>query len=804
MNATSKAILTSALLASAAPTTAWAVDGEAKSAASESDIVVTARRREEVLSKVPLTVTALNADALADHAIRNENDLQSAVPGLVIKQAGSANRFIYVIRGQTIDNFTNSPPGVLPYINEAQVVTLSASTLYDMAGIQVLKGPQGTLFGRNTTGGAVLFQTAQPDDDFGGYVDGRYGRWDNYQIQGAFNLPIDDAVILRIAASKTGGGGYVQRLDNGKRYGNLEQESIRGTLVLKPLPGLKNTLVVQHTTDGGTNAPTLLYHSQAYACGNGVNNDSADCGYQGYPYGLLPGAGALPYMTNGVVALAAQQDALGPYTAIGQNSSLRHSAKSTFAINTTEIELGTDHLLKNIFMLNNSSSDDKIDYDGSPFPILEVTGNLTPDLTAMTNEGPFYNRAKQLSNELQLQGKILKDKVDYTLGLYYINQNSRFDSAAKFFDFYPLHVYGPTAPTYFPVHYAQDTNNESWAVFGQATYALTEAFHVTAGLRYTWDKSTARQLPSSDFYGCVPSVCFGSAPPSVQAKGPDYFESLKASKPSWNVSLDYQASPDLLLYVTHRGSWRTGGFNYSLPPLPLDSSQGGNKFKPETTYDIEAGLKYNGRALGFPTTFNVAVYNQWVKNIQRGAAVTSPVTQTVIQVTASVPEAQITGVEADVYLKPVQGFGLGGSVVYTNARFTKNAVTIPGNPPLFYGPYADSPKWSGTVFAELSHDFGAEAGIVGLRTDFYFQSKSYFANLGDQMPGSDISAYQLVGVRLSWDEVMGSNFSIAAYGRNIFNEKYYTGGNPTGLSAGFMSAFPGFPRSYGIEGRVKF
>ncbi|MCX7864189.1 MAG: TonB-dependent receptor, partial [Novosphingobium sp.] len=290
----------------------------------------------------------------------------------------------------------------------------------------------------------------------------------------------------------------------------------------------------------------------------------------------------------------------------------------------------------------------------------------------------------------------------------------------------------------------------------------------------------------------------------VLAKGPNYFEKQTASKPSWTVSFDYQITPDLLFYVTHRGSWRAGSFNYSVAPLPLDTSLGGNKFKPEKTYDIEAGLKYNGQGLGFPASFNIDVYNQWVKDIQRGANLISPLTNTSILVTASVPEAQITGVEADFTMKPSRNFSFGGSFAYTNARFTKNTVPVLNLPALRYGPYADAPKWSGTVWAELSNDFGPQTGILSLRGDLFFQTKSYFANLGDLMPGSKIDGYQLLGARLEWKEMLGQPVSLALFGRNLTNEGYYTGGNPTGISAGFMTAFPGFPRTYGVELRIDF
>ncbi len=802
MKFSGKAGLVCALLASAMPCGAWAQDSNAPQASDagsgSGEIVVTARRREEALSKVPLAVTAISADLLAAKSIRNENDLQSAVPGLVIKQNGSANAFNYVIRGQTIDTYTNSPPGVLPYINEAQIVSYSASSFYDLGNIQVVKGPQGTLFGRNTTGGAVLYQTAPAKDTLGGYVQGRYGNYDAYQVQGAINLPISEAVRLRVAASRTGGGAFVHRLDTNRMYGNLEQTSVRGTLQIEPGSGFKNTTVVQHTSDGGTNAANSIYHSAAYAgcppAFGGTNPRAiADCFYAGYPYGLLPKAS--PFLALGVVGLSNKQDQLGPWEVIGSNVDLRHQAKSTFVINTTEYEVSSNLTLKNILMYNESWSIEANDYDGSPFPLIGITGNLTPDLTNVTNPGRFYNQTKQLSEEFQIQGKAADGRLDYTVGFYYMHQVNTFDSEVSFFNFFPV-------GSDVKVHYAQESRSDSFAGFAQGTYALTDQLNLTAGIRYTSDKTQALQLPGSDWYGCgqkVPNVC------KAVGTAPGYLQSKTASKPSWNISLDYKATPSLMLYATTRGSWRSGGFNYTLPPNPLSAEKGGSSFAPETTQDVEVGLKYSGRGLGFPATFNIDFYNQWVKNIQRGANIVSPISGTSILTTIAVPKAVITGIETDFTLSPAPWLTFGGSLSYTNARFTDNRVSVPGNPPLFYGPYADVPEWSGSAFVELKHELAEGKGALSLRVDYYEQSKSYFSNLNATLiPGSDISGYRLVNTRLAWSDMLGSKITVAGFARNLFNQRYYTGGNGTGLSAGFNSAYPGVPRTYGIEVNVGF
>jgi outer membrane receptor protein involved in Fe transport len=154
------------------------------------EIVVTAQRREQNLSNTPVAVAVLGAESLRDHAIISEEDLRSAVPGLNVKASFNSNDLNYVIRGQSVDTMSNTRPGVLPYINEVQIGGAGAvSTFYDLQSVQVLKGPQGTLFGRSATGGAVLFTTQKPTDEFEGYVTAGGGNYGQQKYEGAINVP---------------------------------------------------------------------------------------------------------------------------------------------------------------------------------------------------------------------------------------------------------------------------------------------------------------------------------------------------------------------------------------------------------------------------------------------------------------------------------------------------------------------------------------------------------------------------------------------------------------------------------------
>jgi len=140
------------------------------------EIIVTAQRRNESLSKTPVSVSVISADTLAKAQVTSEQDLRMATPGLSVRASTSSNQLNYSLRGQSQDAFSGTRPGVLPYINEVQIGGSGGSTaFYDLQSVQVLKGPQGTLFGRSATGGAVLFTTAKPTDQFGGYISGLYG-----------------------------------------------------------------------------------------------------------------------------------------------------------------------------------------------------------------------------------------------------------------------------------------------------------------------------------------------------------------------------------------------------------------------------------------------------------------------------------------------------------------------------------------------------------------------------------------------------------------------------------------------------
>lgn len=750
----------------------------------QSDIVVTARRRSESLERVPVAVTALGSKQLAQQSILTQNDLQRTVPGLLVRQTASQNSFVLSMRGQSVDAYSGSSPAVLAYINDVQQSSLSPSSFYDLDSIQVLKGPQGTLFGRNVTGGAVLYATTKPSDTFGGYVTMRAGNYGMMEGQGAVDIPISgDSVLLRVAGDVLYRDGYVYNYFDDQRLGVTRRQSGRATLLIKPVDGLQNVTVFQYNHAGGNNIGNELY--SVYPCGatnNGIAlTTTAGCLFQpGLDAAIAQPGAWQAYLDahpkaypGGINEFLKIQKAMGPWK-VNEASAGPHRSHDWFVTNTTTYALHGDTQIKNIFGASKSYSKDITDQVGAPYGVeLEVYPTL---------QGTGYAyRSTQASEELQLLGKAFGEKLNYIVGVYFASEVDEGD-----FNLAPFDLSPSLPPT--PIRYHYKTRDHTEAFFLQGTYDLSgltgiDGLSVTGGFRYTWEQIRLQQLEGSKFFG-RPS------------------ESARFSKPSWQVGLEYQANSQLLLYVEQRGSWRSGGFSGTAPPVLDIGSNGGNEYLPETTYDVEVGAKYSGRVLGRPTRVNFAFYNQWISNVQRTEYAYLP-DGSLSSVTANIPKAEVTGVEFDANIQLADWLQAGGNVAWTNARYTSPNSVLFGEQ-LTYGPYGDSARWSGSAFAQVNLPVPESLGKISLRGDVYAQTHQYFSNFDATInPESRLPGYTLVNGRIDW-EVAHTTLNLAAFVKNIFNKGYFVGGLAQGPDFGLNGALPGEPRMYGVEATVKF
>jgi iron complex outermembrane receptor protein len=764
--------------------TASKPDSQANGSASVEEVVVTARRRNENIERVPLAMTAFNPADLSQRSINTESDLQRSIPGLTVRATQDQNQLNFAIRGQTVDGFTSSKPAVLSYIDEVQFNTASASSFFDLNSVQVLKGPQGTLFGRNTTGGAVLFTTTKPGTEFGGYLTLRGGNNDQAEARGAVDIPIvDDRVLLRLAGDVDYRKGYIHDTYFDNWLGTDQRQAGRATLVVKPVTGLENTTVVEFDNIGGNETGGVI--GSAYPCGSAPPlNSKGSCLFGPTLDAAIkkPGAWATylaahPFAYPGGLqeALAAQL-ARGPYITDGEQPSV-HRAHNYFLTNTTVYEVSPDLQFKNIAGVSRSITQWGGDDYGIPFAILTYRNPITGDYGDDLDD-------KEGSEELQAQGKAFDRHLTYIVGLYYSADNHVMTTNASAFDLSPV-----IAPT--PANHKNRDTDYSKAVFFQGTYDLSsltgiQGLSFTGGFRYTWEQSGKHELPGSSEY-----------------HNPDPVQGVRYSAPSWQDGLEYQVDPALLLYVTQRGSFRSPGFNDTSPAVNGTAAQGGNLFLAETTYDVEVGAKFQGTPFGLPARLNVALYNQWVKNSQRFNSVTLPSGQPV-GLTVNVPKVEVAGAELDGSINPLDWLETGVSLSYTNAQYTSNQVTIFGNTTSF-GPYADTPRYSGTAYAQVTLPTADRWGRMTVRADVYGQSPQYYSNLGYTLaPQTRLPSYELVNLRYDWHDAWGTNLTLSGYATNLLDRTYYVGGLAEGTAFGVNGVVPGVPRMYGAEVSYKF
>ena len=756
----------------ATPVSAQQASADEAEADEFGTITVTARRRDETLDKVPASVSAFSTEQLAARSISTESDLQRAVPGLTIRESLSSNQLNYSLRGQSVDAYSSSSPGVLPYFNEFQVTTTSATSFIDLESVQVIKGPQGTLFGRNTTGGAVLYGTAKPTNDLSGFAKARIGNYDLREGELVLNLPlVTDRVLVRLAGSILRRDGFMYDDLNDIDLGRDSAQTGRISVLLRPSDRLENITMFQYNSTNGTNAGSPIFNVYP-ASVTAITYSPLGLG-PGWPIYVAGNPGVDP---AGLASFAAAQALRGPYR-VSFNSDSEHRGRSKILTNTTTFEASDDITLKNIVGYSYGRSADSTDVDGTPYAI------YSNGLDELHDRQVFS--AKQWSEEFQVQGKALDSRLEYIVGGYLGYEKKYFYIPTSFFDLRPL---VPTVPGADKEN-VQISKNQGLFVHG--SYGINDQLKFTAGFRYTWEQVRANHLPRS-LYGQL-----GFAPNGIRET---------FSKPSWNVGLEYQANSDLLLYVTHRGSWRSGGFNTNSQLAPGSIAVGGALFLPETTKDIEAGLKYNGSLGNTPLRFNVAAYNQWVDNIQRAVYVniTTPIPLGPTALTANVPQAKITGIELEAEIRPVSWLTLGANFAYTDARFNKNIVTLFGVTTAF-GPFPDTPKTTGSIFAQISVPLAGDMGEMSFRGDFYSQSKFFYSSVNNTInPGSVLPGYSVANFRVNWNEISGSKVSAAFFVKNAFNKTYYTGGLALGSVLGLNTAIPGRPRMYGAEVSVNF
>jgi len=761
------------------------------------EIVVTARRREEKLQTVPISVSAVSGDVLKTHEIANAIDLGKLIPALGNTET-SRDLEGYQIRGLSggSGSATGQSTPIQPYFAEVPYPAGDgggSGRFYDLENIQVLKGPQGTLFGRNSAGGAIVMQPKKPGNDFSGYVTTQFGNHNDFEQEAAINIPvIQDKLLVRVAGNHAERDGFTKDILNGKDLDSRDYWAGRVSVVMRPTDEFENDVVADslYIHNNGSSEvigylnPGLVFGAISLGplgkipltLGNGplvsgLSNPATQvatalAGFKAGAFALFP--------LQSLAQTLAQQQALGPrQVATGANPILKIISQG-FA-DTARWDLTDNIALRNIFGYREYKRLTRDDDDGTVLPLIQ----------GVTPRG-WNSNISQYTEELQLQGKSLNDSLAWVVGAFGLYSHAAGLNHAVTISF-GNPTYGQNSPT-----------ARSEAVYAQATYDLGHSFDAldglkfTGGYRFTWDYRQLNSVSRNATGGCTILGADQNCDLSLEVKG---------SAPSWTVGLDYRLTPGTLVYVTSRRGFRAGGLNNQ----SVIASQ--IAYKPETVTDEEIGVKSDWELYGVKARTNLAAFHMDYGNKQASQAFSTvlsngqPITT---QIIVNAGDATIEGVETDFTVIPVADLELTASWAYTKASFDRYVIVSTGQsvPGQTY-PYVPQNKLS--LGARYTLPVSGDYGAVSVGALLAYQSHQYLGVSPSDPAATNIGqSFTTLDLYLDWKNVLSSPVDLSLFATNVTDQVARVGGYPIYGIGGFTSFFYNEPQMYGAKIKYRF
>jgi len=782
-------------------------------------IVVTARRIQERLQDVPISITVFNQEQLSNRNVVNAGDLATFTPSLSVDTNFGSDNTTFSLRGFTQD--IGTAPSVGVYFGDVVAPrggSSSASggdgagpgTFFDLQNVQVLKGPQGTLFGRNTTGGAILLVPQKPTDRLEGFVEGSIGNYDMRRIQAVINIPLADTFRVRLGVDHMTRDGYLKNISGigPSAYNDIDYTAFRGSIVADLTPDLENYTIASFLSSDN----------------NGGSGKVIACDPNPSGANLLG-----PFACAQIAAQADQ----GFYTVQNDNPLSRSKIRQWQIINTTTWQVSDNVSVKNI--ISYAEFQDYLDSNlfGTSFlaapgvrvgfaNIRPITNGYTANQSTFTEE--FRVQGNSPDNRLtwQIGGYLeLSDPLSF-VGSQSPNLLNCIDSST--FQCTDVLGIGLSQLLQTEIHVGSinytvaRTKYRNSGVYAQATYAFTETLKATGGIRYTWDKQSSESKLISY---ALPTFPVPVGPPIPRCSRfnttlPDcgLILSQKSSAPTWMIDLEYSPSRDMLLYGKYSRGYRAGGIKFDAPVQY-------NTFEPEKVDTYELGLKTTF-ASAIKGTFNLAAFyndfsNQQLRfGFQQNPASPIRISPTVGPVNAG--SSRIYGLEADLSISPFQGFRIEGSYAYLNTRVLSVAtVTLPvddpfqPSPPVEAGdPLVLSPKNKFTITASYTLPLDEALGRLSVGATLT-HSDSQVSNYSYKFPaltnGVDIGrlpGYDLLNLNMNWLSVAGSPVDFSLFVTNLTKEKFFTRIPGIYAGAGFETAYLNEPRMIGARLKYNF
>jgi iron complex outermembrane receptor protein len=759
---------------------AWAADQDTRL----EEVVVTAQRREQRLQDVPVSVTAMTTEQLSTKQITDVLTLSKSVPGMASKAALTPLEISVAIRGVTeLIPSIAADPAIGHYIDGVynNINAGSNTPMIDIERVEILKGPQGTLFGRNTIGGAISITTNKPTDQFEGYGEVNVGNYAAHTFTGVINVPVVPGKFdTRFVYQYNEHGGYGENTTLHTPTGTLVQNFARGSARFTPDDNWEVLLSGQYLRASGHNTP-------------------ANLGYVNTTASLAPG---LPPMNVFVPAVSGHPgDLLTNYLNRGYDTASnlddRFYDKSFGMTGTITGKLNDAVTVKSISGWQKLYYNTRTDFDASPYSVLELFS--------------YPIHSTQWSEELQFYGDAMEGRLTWIAGGFYGKQTGSQVSnvgAVGFLSGGRPVVVNPQGP---------NIDNESYAGFAQVTYEIIPKVRLTAGIRYTHDKRQAvyhdhtelfnpailtstfdAQLPGGAYTGCS----LANTPTATSIASCTFRDSVSYSYKPWTVGLDYKPTDDILLYAKVSKGYRSGAFPITGPVFSANPAQNAANLAefgpvaPENILSPEAGAKLE--AFDHRLRVNTAVFYSDYKNIQDSINLPAPCqTCTPINALQNNGVAHLWGGELEATAL-LQKLVLEGSIGYVHPKYVSGLRVG--------SPLTNVSKLNWAIAGTYPIDTGF--GTLTLSANYGYHSKArYFAPaLGNDL--SVLSAieqkgYGLLDARVSFD-LQNRPITLSIYCQNCADKKYIVASTNFSPPLGLGINYPGVARLYGASLKYRF
>lgn len=745
MNRYVKTALLAGAAWSALSTFAIAQEAPQEGASGLDDVVVTARRTEESLQRAPLAVSAFSGEQLERTGATQTTDLQGAVPNLNIVQGrASSNATNIYIRGVgQPDALQTFDPAVGVYIDDVYYSRIRGTQfdLLDLERVEVLRGPQGTLYGKNTIGGALKLVSRRPGQDFRARASAAYGSYNMVDVQGSVSGPISDSLALGFSALHSSRDGYVSNPVTGAEYNDKNTNAFRAGLAWNPSDNLRVDLTADYSND---DAGLTVGQSQNSLIGSSGQT---------------------------IVAVTSPPPAWAFQAVVDPTLPNETRLESRGVALNVALDLSDALTIRSITGYRRLNTDDYIDFDGTPREVSSALVAVDQD---------------QFSQELQATYE--SGPITAVGGLFYLLENIDSHQEA-----YADDLLGPAFLNSTFTRTVDDTlETTSKAAYGNLTWALSDRFRVSGGVRYT-EEDKDYDRTTSTFFGALPAfnATFPFLPPVANFTDTSYM-----------ASADYQLNDNVMLYARFSQGFKSGGYNGR-----ANSTAEATEYDPETADSYEIGFKasLNDNTL----RLNVAAFTTDYQNFQ------ARVSGLDIDPITNLPAAKlsvinagamtISGLEVEGAWKVTDDLTFDTQIglldanydVFADARFTSTGGSRAFQTPAF-SPRLTA-RYGVTYVAEAPSGMNVTFGAVAKYRDRMALAVDNTAtNSRVELPGMFQEEYWLFDARIVANDASG-RYSLGVYGQNLLNEVYKTDAQEFSSVGSIRTAYFGAPQTIMVK-----